>query len=66
MSEPCVFCGSEDTGPDSRTPHGICRGCACPKCRGFKAYDDRGFLCTGQPYFTSTPCPTCKGTGRPS
>ena len=62
---PCIDCGSYDTGPLARTPHGICELCACASCRGFRRYDDRGFLYTGTwPSLVFTDCSTCKGEGR--
>ena len=63
MGDPCVFCPSTTTGPDAGTPHGICRNCACTECRGFQWFDDRGFLCTGQPFLTKTRCPACGANG---
>ena len=61
--EPCEFCPEGASGPKQGTPYGICEACACAKCRGFRQYDDRGFLCTGQPFLTATDCPDCKGSG---
>ena len=64
MSEPCCKCGSEATGPSSRTPYGICEPCACWECRGFSTYDDRGNLYTGSwPSLFFTKCLMCGGTG---
>jgi hypothetical protein len=60
----CQFCDSEETGQGFGTPYGICASCACPKCRGFQFFDDRGFLLTGQPFFSKTPCPECNGSGQ--
>jgi len=63
MSEPCCKCASTRTGPDYSTPYGICAECACLNCRGFHHFDDRGFLCMGQTFLTSTPCIVCGGEG---
>jgi DnaJ-class molecular chaperone len=63
MSEPRCLCESTATGPDAGTPIGICVECACEKCRGFRAFDERGFLLVNQPFLFSTPCPTCNGDG---
>ena len=62
-TEPCTFCGSALTGPDYATPIGICSPCACGDCHGFRWRDDRGFLCTGQPFFEKTACASCGGEG---
>lgn len=63
MSEACDFCGSYETGPSHDTPHGICAKCACPTCRGFRVFDDRGFLFKGQPCFSTKDCDECAGEG---
>lgn len=64
MKEPCCMCGSQETGPLAKTPHGICEACACEKCRGFRRYDDRGFLYTGSwPSLFFADCGDCKGEG---
>lgn len=36
---------------------------SCPTCKGYRWFDDRGFLATGQPAFSFDPCPTCNPKG---
>ncbi len=63
-AEPCEFCNSPLTGPIAQTPHGICEACACSKCRGFRRYDDRGFLYTGSwPSLFFADCEGCNAEG---
>lgn len=62
-SDPCCFCGTE-TPRLLQVPAGICESCACSVCRGFRRYDDRGFLYTGTwPALSFTPCTFCEGEG---
>lgn len=64
MGEPCVKCESPATGQEVCTPIGICLTCACENCRGFRQFDDRGFLYSGNwPTLFFTDCLECKGTG---
>lgn len=63
MGEPCCFCASTDTGVESGTPIGICVDCACPTCRGFRRFDDRGFVVVNQPFLSATDCGECGGKG---
>ena len=64
MGEPCCLCASDNTGPAARTPHGICPDCACTTCRGFRRFDDRGFLCSGSwPSLFFEDCAACGGAG---
>lgn len=63
LVEPCEFCKAPATGPEYSTPHGICASCACTKCRGFRWWDDRGFVVVGQPFLDKTSCTQCGGEG---
>lgn len=35
----------------------------CPTCKGYRWFDDRGFIATGQPAFSFEPCPDCNPRG---
>lgn len=35
----------------------------CPTCKGYRWFDDRGFLAVGQPAFTFHPCKDCNPNG---
>lgn len=36
---------------------------SCQTCKGYRWFDDRGFVASGQPAFDFTPCPTCNPKG---
>lgn len=36
----------------------------CAKCLGYRWRDDRGYLCTGQPFFSAEPCTECNTEGK--
>jgi hypothetical protein len=36
---------------------------SCPTCKGYRWFDDRGFLATGQPAFSFIPCSECNPDG---
>lgn len=36
---------------------------ACSTCKGYRWFDDRGFVACGQPAFSFTPCSECNPKG---